>query len=87
MGGRGNFSGGTIRINGRNIAATTSKPNSKIVRYQNGKKVQERYFDSDGHAKYDIDYSHGGNGKYSFPHKHEWDWSDPLNPKRSKHGD
>lgn len=83
MGGRGNFSGGTTYVKGSSIRGTTGKPNSKTVRYQDGKKVQERYYDSDGHAKYDIDYSHGGNGKHKFPHKHDWDWSDPQNPKRS----
>ncbi len=38
-------------------------------------------------AEYDIDYSHGGNGKHKFPHIHYWDWSDPQNPIRSKYED
>ncbi len=78
MGGRGNFSGGTIRTTANKLP-TKGNPNSKIKQYRNGKLHRERYFDSDSRAKWDIDYSHGGN------HKFPWNWSDPENPKRSEY--
>lgn len=35
-----------------------------------------RYFDKDGNAEYDIDFSHGqdANGFPSLPHAHKWKW-------------
>ena len=82
MGGRGNFSGGTTRTTAQKIPETGT-PYSRVVQYRNGKKHRERYYGADGRAKWDIDYSHGGD--HEFPHKHTWDWSDPENPKRSKY--
>ncbi len=53
---------------------TEGEPNSDDELYDNeGNLKQKRHYGPDGKAEYDIDYSHGGN--HSFPHKHEWDWT------------
>ena len=48
--------------------------------------ITERYFDINGRAEYDIDYTDHGNPKShsKVPHRHDWDWSDPAKPKRGK---
>ena len=58
-----------------------SKPNSKLVRYCNGKKIQERYYGENGIAKMDIDYTNHGNPKRhpNVPHRHRW-----VNGRRMK---
>ena len=40
-----------------------SKPNSKRTLYHNGKKVRDRYYDKNGYAKKDIDFTNHGNPK------------------------
>ena len=50
------------------------KPNTRIDRYKNGKKVQSRWYDNEGKAVRNRDYYHNGN-KISFPHDHDWNWS------------
>ena len=61
-------------------------PNSVLQKYDDsGKLVKERYYDSNGYALKDIDYTDHGNPKvHKVPHEHNWDWSDPKNPKRGK---
>lgn len=63
-----------------------SKPNSKKTLYHNGKKIRDRYYDKNGRAQKDIDYTDHGNPKEhpKVPHEHKWDWSNPNKPKRSK---
>lgn len=58
----------------RRSLPTKGKPNSKQVRYKDGKKVQERYYDKNGDPDYDIDYTNHGNPKEhpNVPHKHNW---------------
>ena len=62
-----------------------SKPNSKKTLYRNGKKIRERYYDENGYAKTDIDYTNHGNPKEhpKVPHEHVWDWSNLNSPIRS----
>ncbi len=64
---------------------TKSKPNSKKTLYKNGKKIRDRYYDEQGYAKKDIDYTDHGNPKEhpKVPHEHKWDWRNPEEPKRS----
>ena len=53
----------------------TSKPNSKTQKIDGtGSIISERYFDSEGKAKYDIDYANHGNPKRhpKVPHTHDW---------------
>lgn len=47
------------------------------------------FFDKNGRAQKDIDYTDHGNPKEhpQVPHEHKWDWIDPNNPKRSKTDD
>ena len=61
-----------------------SKPNSRQSLYKNGKLEQERYYDENGRATEDVDYSDHGNPKRhpQVPHKHKWDWSNPDSPRR-----
>ena len=66
---------------------TTSAPNSVIQELDdNGNLERERYYDENGRALFDIDYTNHGNAKKhpTVPHKHKWDWSDPKRPKRGK---
>ena len=49
------------------------KPNSRLDRYnKDGKKVQSRWYDNNGRAIRNRDYSHSGKGP--FPHDHDWTW-------------
>lgn len=64
----------------------TSSPNSVTQKYDNSNKlVTERYYDKNGRCIKDIDYTDHGNPKaHKVPHEHDWDWSEPKNPKRRK---
>lgn len=69
---------------------TTGVPNSVCQKLDdNGNLEKERYYDENGRAELDIDYTdHGNPVKHSkVPHKHTWDWSDPNNPVRSNKDD
>lgn len=50
---------------------TKSSPNSSKDLVKDGKVKQRRYYDENGNADMDIDYSHGGTG-HTFPHRHDW---------------
>ncbi len=78
--GMGSASGG----GGGKSLPVKGKKNSKATLYKNGKKVQERTYDSEGRAQKDIDYTDHGNptNHPDVPHEHNWDWSDPNHPKR-----
>ncbi len=55
-----------------NEPPTTSSPNSSLdLKKPNESTKQRRYYDKNGNADMDIDYSHGGVG-HTFPHKHYW---------------
>ena len=59
--------------------------NSVTQSYTDGKLTQERYYDSDGNAYLDIDYSDHGNPKThpTVPHQHHITWSDGK-PRRGE---
>lgn len=47
------------------------EPNSSTELYNDkGELMQRRYYDNNGDAKYDVDFSHGGN--HIFPHINTW---------------
>lgn len=64
----------------------TGVPHSVCQKFDsNGSLEKERYYDNNGHAELDIDYTdHGNPTKHTkvVPHEHKWDWSDPDNPRR-----
>lgn len=75
MGGGGVPSGGTYITEGRNLKPI-GKPNSRMDMYQNGTKVQSRWYGPDGKARRNRDYRHQDAHKnHSFPHDHKWDWT------------
>ena len=51
----------------------TNTPNSVIQNFRDGKLLSERYYDKDGNAYLDIDYTNHGNPKTHkhVPHEHE----------------
>lgn len=61
----------------------THKPNSKIDRYRDGKRVQSRWYGEDGKAERNRDYSHGGD--YPFPHDHDWTWNGENGNRGEEH--
>ena len=75
----------TVNISTAHTLPTTGTPDSVTQKYDAaGNLVTERYYDSNGNALRDIDYTDHGNPKAhpKVPHEHDWDWSDPKNPKR-----
>ncbi len=74
MGGRGNFSGGTIRTTSN--LSKMGTPNSRAIQYKNGKKYKERFYGDDGRAIKDIHYTDHGNPKQhpNVPHTQRWGW-------------
>lgn len=63
----------------------TGDSNSLTQSYENGKLTQERYYDSNGNAYLDIDYSDHGNPKThpTVPHQHHITWNNGK-PRRGK---
>ena len=59
--------------------------NSVTQSYIGGKLIQERYYDSDGRAYLDIDYSNHGNPRThpNVPHQHHITWRDGK-PRRGR---
>ncbi len=59
------------------------EPNSSVdILDKKGNVVRRRWFDSEGKAQRDLDYTNHGNAKEhpEWPHEHIWDWS--KNPPR-----
>lgn len=54
--------------------STTGEPNSScdLKNSNTGKITQRRFYDENGNACLDVDFSHGGN--HTFPHIHIWHW-------------
>jgi hypothetical protein len=64
---------------------TTGDPNSSTdLLDENGDIKQRRYYDEKGRVEKDIDYKHQDDGTHTFPHEHNWDWTNPSKPIRSR---
>ena len=69
----------TITITQEHSVPETSEPNSVRIKYdKKGNKLSERYYDKDGRAYLDIDYTDHGNSKSHpiVPHQHTIRWDD-----------
>ena len=64
----------------------TGTPNSVTLNLHNGVLSSERYYDNDGKAYLDIDYSNHGNSKThpTVPHEHDIWFDDDGNMHRGK---
>lgn len=62
-----------VEITEANSLEKTGHPNSKVLRYKNGKLKQARWYDNEGRAIRNRDYAHSGT--MDFPHDHDWDCS------------
>ncbi len=53
---------------------TKGEPNSVTISIRDGKTTSERYYDGNGDAYLDIDYTNHGNPKQhpKVPHQHRW---------------
>ena len=74
-----------VRINGRpgDLPTKGAKPNSRYDLYVNGKKIQSRWFDSQGKVGRNRDYKHQDIYKnHEFPHDHIWNWGN-RGPQRN----
>lgn len=72
-------------VNDHHSIPMSGEPNSVTQSYVDGKLTQERYYDSDGNAYLDIDYSDHGNPKTHpmVPHQHHITWQNGK-PRRGK---
>ena len=60
------------------------KPNSRVDRYnKNGQLLQSRWYNDEGKAERNRDYSHSGN--VPFPHDHEWTWDNDNGTRGTEH--
>ena len=57
---------------GRNLNNKDEPLSSVDLEDENRRLKQRRYYDKNGNAELDIDYSHGGVG-HTFPHRHYWE--------------
>jgi hypothetical protein len=61
------------------------EPNSSTDLFRDNQLVQRRYYDENGRALRDIDFSHSnGDSSHTFPHTHDWTW-EGNNSTRSGH--
>ena len=72
-------------VNDQHNLSMRGEPNSVTQSYVDGALVQERYYDSDGYAYLDIDYSDHGNPKThpTVPHQHHITWRNGK-PRRGR---
>ena len=72
-------------VNDNHNIPMSGEPNSVTQSCVDGKLIQERYYDSDGNAYLDIDYSDHGNPKTHpvVPHQHHITWNNGK-PRRGK---
>lgn len=77
MGSGGVPSRSVIVVNGRHgdLPTRGAKPNSRYDLYVYGQKIQSRWFNSEGKAVRNRDYSHqNAHANHNFPHDHNWIW-------------
>ena len=63
----------------------TGKPNSSIDRVdEKGRIITRRWYDGNGRAKKDVDFTDHGNPKThpEVPHEHTWEWDKNGNASR-----
>lgn len=72
-------------VNDQHSLPMNGEGNSVTQSYIGGKLIQERYYDSDGNAYLDIDYSNHGNPRThpTVPHQHHITWRDGK-PRRGR---
>ncbi len=85
MGAGGATNQGTNHIECSKLSKT-GKPNSKAIRLKNGQIVQVRWYDKNGKAIKNRDYSHAGKG-VEFPHDHGWSWQGENGQRGAEHLD
>jgi hypothetical protein len=68
---------------GRSLPVKDKAYSSKDL-YKDNKLVQRRYYDKNGKADEDIDYTNRGNPKQhpKVPHRHKWSWPPAGPPSR-----
>ena len=73
--GSGGVPNRTIEISYERNLKPVGKPNTRVDRYskKDGKKLQSRWYDNEGRAKRNRDYT-SNNGKSAIPHDHSWNW-------------
>ncbi len=66
------------------LPTKNQEPFSSKDKVRDGKVIQRRYYDKEGRADLDIDYTNHGNPVEhpKVPHRHDWDWTKtpPRNP-------
>lgn len=74
--GAGGVPNRTVEVSYERRLEPTGKPNTRVDRHspRDGKKLQSRWYDKNGHAIRNRDYT-SNNGKTDIPHDHVWDWS------------
>lgn len=75
---------------GKNIKDVVGcTPNSRTDYFDEvtGKLLQQRWYDADGKAEWDRDWSHGdSNNTHTFPHDYYWDWEkNKVHPPRPEY--
>ena len=67
------------RVDGKrkrgDLPISGAKPNSRYDLYLEGKKIQSRWFDSNGNVVRNRDFEHqDAHNTHYFPHDHTWEW-------------
>ncbi len=75
-------------ISGRHgdLPTRDAKPNSRYDLYENGEKIQSRWFDDEGKVVRNRDYKHqNSHDNHFFPHDHKWNWinDQPIRDKNA----
>jgi len=84
--GSGGVPNRTVEISYERSLEPTGKPNTRVDRYskRDGKKLQSRWYDKNGKAERNRDYS-SNNGSADNPHDHIWDWSKGYGERGREH--
>ncbi|OYR95108.1 structural protein [Lactobacillus taiwanensis] len=79
-----------VIINEKHSVPLSAEPNTILDTYKNGKRIKRRYYDANGIAIKDIDFTDHGNPKEHpiVPHAHDWSFKEKDGkkiPKRSSY--